>query len=144
MSRHAYPVHQTWAVYGNVVVGTPTLRAGNCCWTQDVASDCVNAATVRTPTTHDEPSSTYTVIGTGLTQLPLLQRRSPEHDCGQTVQELPQFSASLAMSLQTPPQQPKPVIQEMSQEPHAAGSEARLRQIPPQSVSPCGQTHTPS
>jgi hypothetical protein len=30
-SRHEKPLHQTWAEYGNVLVGTPTLRAGNCC-----------------------------------------------------------------------------------------------------------------
>jgi hypothetical protein len=80
MSRHWKPLHHTCAVYGNVVVGTPTLRVGNCCWIQDVASDWVNATGCRVVTRHDEPSSTNTVIGTGVTQLPLLQRLSPEQD----------------------------------------------------------------
>jgi hypothetical protein len=142
-SRHWKPLHQTWAEYGNVLVGTPTLRAGNCCCTQDVASDWVNATAVRTATTHDELSSTYTVIGTGMTQLPLLQRRSPEHDWGQTVLQLPQFWTSVATSLQRPPQQRLPAGQVVVQAPQAAGSEARLRQVPPQSVSPGGQTQTP-
>jgi hypothetical protein len=56
-SRHWNPEHQTWAENGSVLVGTPTLRAGNCCCTQEAASDVLKASAVVTTATHDEPSA---------------------------------------------------------------------------------------
>jgi hypothetical protein len=88
-------VHQICAQYGKGVDGTPSLNSGNCACTQPTASDWVNATAAAVPTTHDDPSRAYTVIGTGVSQTPFVHRRVPEHDAGHMLPHWPQFAVSV-------------------------------------------------